>query len=101
MNENQTNSWIFLSAGIGSGTKPVTFRSIVEVADGINHAVPTHKELQAAFKWLTTQGLMRKVGKGFAITADGSRLLAEASSKSNNIFDHWKYLEERFGQISN
>lgn len=101
MNEDQVNSWIFLAAGTGTDREPVTFRSIVGIADAINHAVPTEKELRSAFKWLIEKGLMRKIGKGFQATPEGSRLLTEASSKSTNIFDQWKYLEDRFRQISN
>lgn len=100
MDEDYKNAWIFLSAGMGGDRSPVTFRSILGGADAINHAVPTHQELQTAFKWLTTHGLMKKVGKGFAITDDGSSLLAEASSRSDNIYDHLKYIEKRFGEIS-
>jgi len=100
MDEDYKNAWIFLSAGTGGDPTPVTFRSVLGVADGINHAVPTHKELQTAFKWLTSHGFMKKVGKGFTITEDGSSLLAEAGSRSDNIFDHLKYIEKRFGKIS-
>ena len=100
MNESQTNSWIFLAAGMGGHREPVTFKSIVGVADGINHAVPTSRELQAAFKWLSGHGLVRKVGLGFSLTPYGLRLLEEASSRSNKILDQWKYLEDRFVEIS-
>ena len=101
MTENQVNSWIFLAAVTGNNNGPVTFRSIKGIADAINHAVPTEKELQTAFKWLTARGLMLKVGKGFEVTPEGSRLFTESSSISTNIFDQWKYLEKRFRQISN
>jgi len=59
MNSEEPNSWIFLAAGMSSNS-PITFKSILGVADGINHAVPTHRELQNAFKWLLNHKLISK-----------------------------------------
>jgi hypothetical protein len=53
---------------MGGNSEVVTFRSIIPVADGLNHAVPTERELQNAFKWLVQVGLLEKLGVGFIVT---------------------------------
>jgi len=63
MSNEKTNSWIFLAAGMSSNGLPITYKDVLLIADGINHAVPTHKELQNAFKWLLNHELISKEGK--------------------------------------
>jgi hypothetical protein len=49
MNEEQTISWIFLAIAIGSKNSSININGISQIADGINHAIPTHKEMQNLF----------------------------------------------------
>ena len=77
-----------------------TLNGIIGVADGINHAIPTHKELQNAFGWLSKQGLITKEGKKYQLTEKGLALHKEASAKSNRIFGVWDYLKERFSTLN-
>ena len=51
MTEEQTISWVFLSIAIASEIHPADFRGISMIGDGINHAVPTHKELLDYLSW--------------------------------------------------
>lgn len=96
MRDEKTNSWIFLAVGMASNDSPITFNSVIDIADGINHAVPTHKELQNAFKWLLNQELLSKEGKKYRITDKGMTLLEKAESASNLIFGQWDYIEKQF-----
>ncbi len=86
MSNEKTNSWIFLAAGMSSNGSPIGYKDILLIADGINHAVPMHKELQDAFRWLLNHKLLRKEGKKYSITDEGIELLEQASAKSNLIF---------------
>jgi hypothetical protein len=52
MKEEQVISWIFLAIAIASQNEPTDYKSISMVADGINHAVPTQKELKNSITWL-------------------------------------------------
>jgi len=63
MTNNQTISWIFLATALATNTKPTDMNGISMVADGINHAVPTHKEFLTSIAWLTKQGLIVKQGE--------------------------------------
>jgi len=80
MTDKQTISWIFLATALATNTKPTDMNGISMVADGINHVVPTHKELQTSFAWLTKQGLIIKQGKSYELTNKG-KLKYEAASK--------------------
>src|SRR5688572_19592633 len=62
MTKNQTTSWIFLATAIASQTEPADFSSISDIADGINHAIPTHKELQSSLNWMARTGLVTNTG---------------------------------------
>ena len=96
MATEKTNSWIFLAVAMASSETPTKLNGIIGVADGINHAIPTHKELQSAFSWLSKQGLISKEGKKYQLTDKGLALFKEASAKSNLIFGMWDYLKEQF-----
>ncbi len=100
MSNEKTNSWIFLAAGMSSNGSPISYKDILLIADGINHAVPMHKELQDAFRWLLNHKLLRKEGKKYSITDEGIELLEQASAKSNLIFGQWNYIEEQFDILS-
>ncbi len=100
MTPETINSWIFLAVAMASNESSVTLRDIIGVADGINHAIPTHKELQTAFGWLSKQGLISKEGKKYRLTEKGVALHREASAKSKRIFGVWDYLKERFSNLN-
>ena len=100
MSPETTNSWIFLALAMASDESPTTLNGIIGVADGINHAIPTHKELQNAFGWLSKQGLISKKGKKYQLTNKGLALYKEASAESNLIFGVWDYLKERFSNLN-
>jgi hypothetical protein len=100
MSNEKTNSWIFLAAGMSSNGLPITYKDVLLIADGINHAVPMHKELQCAFRWLLGHKLLRKEGRKYSITDKGIALLKQASAKSNLILRQWDYIEEQFHILS-
>ena len=53
--DRQTISWIFLSTVLASQKEPADYSSISSIADGINHSVPTDKEMQSSLSWLTEE----------------------------------------------
>ncbi|MDQ3321302.1 MAG: hypothetical protein M3525_02405 [Acidobacteriota bacterium] len=101
MSNEKTNSWIFLAVGIATAESSSKLREIVLIADGINHAVPTQKELQIAFKWLSKQHLVLKERSKYRVTETGLYLFEKAKAKSNLILQQWKYIEEHFLNLSN
>jgi len=85
MNHNTIISWIFLSTAFASEQEPANYESISQIADGINHAVPTHKELQTSLSWLTRNELLEKSGKKYQLTKEGIETIAKAKKRTNNI----------------
>ncbi len=71
MTDKQTISWIFLPTALATNTKPTNINGISSVADGINHAVPTQKELQTSISWLIRNELIIKQGKNYELTSKG------------------------------
>jgi predicted transcriptional regulator len=94
MTDKQTISWIFLATALATNRKPTDMNGISSVADGINHAVPTHKELQTSITWLTKQGLIVKQGKNYELTDKGKLEYETASRHSDKLLGIWKVLEK-------
>ena len=67
------------------------------VADGINHAVPTQKELQISIAWLTNKGLILKNGKRYELTNKGKLEYEAVSKNSDKLLAIWKHLEIKLG----
>lgn len=103
MTEEQTRSWIFLATAIATNSEPTDINGISMVADGINHAIPTQKELQSSIKWLLQKKLIIKMGKQYTLTDEGKIEYNQASINTDKIFTIWKNLEIKFkcSSISN
>jgi len=97
MTEAQTYSWIFYAVALASQSEPVSCAGIESVADGINHAVPTQKEMQTSLAWAVSQNLIQKEGKRYRMTEYGKKLLDDASA--GTTMKTWKNLESKFGQL--
>ena len=96
MTDKQTISWIFLAIALATNTKPTDISGISSVADGINHAVPTQKELQISITWLTTKGLIIKQGKNYELTSKGKLEYELASKNNQTVKKVWENLELNF-----
>lgn len=94
MTNNQIISWIFLAIALGSQKEAINYQSISNIADGINHAIPTQKELQIATKWLLEKDLISKQNKKYRLTTKGSKLHEVVSSKNNTIMALWHAFEK-------
>lgn len=84
---------------LASQKEPATFAAISQVADGINHAVPTHSELQRALKWLITSGMAQKVGPGYLLTPQGSEVVASVRSEHSTTSQVWLALTASLGTL--
>jgi predicted transcriptional regulator len=70
MTKSKQYAWIFLSVGESASG----LDEIIGAADGINHAIPTHKELQESLGWLIENGLIHKAGKKYFLTDAGKAI---------------------------
>ena len=95
MKESEVISWIFMATAMASETEPTDFNGISLIADGINHAIPTHKEIQLSISWLFDKGLVTKYGKKYTLTPEGKSEYKSATETTNTLLKIWKNLEEK------
>jgi predicted transcriptional regulator len=89
----QTYSWIFYAVASASNSGPSKFLEIEKIADGINHAIPTHKEISESTTWLNSMGLIVKDGKKFDLTEKGKQVFKGLSKESRTIMEVWSSIE--------
>lgn len=90
----QTHAWLFLSVP----DEPAPLQDVIAAADGINHAIPTDRELQVSLGWLRAQGLVKKVGRKYSRTPAGVAVRAACSAKT--IMKTWDTVAARFAATS-
>ena len=96
MTEIQTNSWIFLAIALASKLAPADIKGISEIADGINHAVPTQKELRSSISWLVINGYVEGSNSRYSLTKRGLIEFNFASLNTDSLLNIWKNLERQF-----
>ncbi len=99
MDETQTTSWILYALALASQTKPADFAAVSMVADGINHAVPTHKELQSSLRWLVANGMAQKQGSHYSLTKQGLAVMEAAQKQGNTTLQVWGALTNALRRI--
>ncbi|MDM8162208.1 hypothetical protein QUH73_20510 [Labilibaculum sp. K2S] len=99
MSDTETISWIFLAIAFASEKEPSDFNGITKIADGINHAVPTQKEMQSSIKWLLNNDLIVKIGKKYSLTDNGIELVNNSRLNETGILNMWKNLEQLIKNI--
>ena len=96
MTEAQTYAWIFYAATAAAGNQPTKHREIEAVADGINHAVPTHKEMATSFKWAESKGLLQRDGKLIQLTDEGRKFASQFTEKPGSAMKTWDRITAAF-----
>jgi len=91
----KTYSWILYSIALACGERPARRKEIEQVADGINHAIPTDREIFASVKWLNERDLIEKVGKGWCLTVKGQELIDNTISKSGGLLTIWERISKK------
>ena len=95
MDNSTTISWIFLAIALSSDKSPVDFRGISQVADGINHAVPSHKEIQDSISWLLRKDLIIKIGNKYSLSDLGKDFIKDSETDSKTILKIWENIENK------
>lgn len=95
MKESEIVSWIFLAIGMAAQNEPASLKEISTIADGINHAVPTEKEIRISVSWLLQNEQIEKMGSKYRLTKQGLIIYNFASLKTNNLLEIWKNIERQ------
>ena len=94
-NEKRIIAWIYLALSMACESEPADLNEISMIADGINHAVPTQKELQNSTSWLMNKGLINKLGKKYTLTEKGKEDYTTAQKETKTLLKIWDNLEKR------
>ncbi len=100
MADFQNISWIFLATAMASQERGANAAGISAVADGINHSVPTQKELQSSLSWLQTRNLVIKEQGKYNLTDHGQELFQQVRKKSDILLKMWENLETDLRSIN-
>ncbi len=94
MTDTQVFAWIFFSIQ----EELSSLQQIIGNADAINHAIPSHRELQMSLGWLQRQGLIQRKKKQYCLTKPGLVISKKVSSKSK--FKTWDKTTEYLSKLS-
>lgn len=98
MDNSTTISWIFLSIALSSDKSPVDFKGISQVADGINHAVPSHKEIQNSVSWLLRKDFILKIGNKYSLSDLGKNILIDSEKNTKTVLNIWKNIDNKISK---
>lgn len=87
MTDKQIISWIFLAIALGSQKINIGIKEISEVADGINHAVPTKREIKLAIEFLLKEEIINKDDKKYSLSKKG-HIIYNAASLNTTVFSN-------------
>jgi hypothetical protein len=88
----ESDAWIFLAVADAAAGDPAPLDRIVAVADAINHAIPTERELEGGFTRLLRADLIRQVERDLGLTAAGAALAARGKAASEAWLEQWEFL---------
>ena len=91
--EDKFNSLIFLSIAFAAKDKKVDISEISDVADGINHSLPSPIEIRNSILWLIKKNLVLEKNERYGLTKKGETIFNKAKSDERSIFDIWKNLD--------
>ena len=95
MTDAETFSWILLSIHEHGSTR----RQISEMADAINHAIPTDCEMEMSLRWLQKRGFVREDSSRFVLTDTGAAFVAHFSSATRPIMQTWHAVSDAIQEI--
>ncbi|MBG6111888.1 hypothetical protein IWX84_002779 [Flavobacterium sp. CG_9.10] len=100
MIQEQIVSWIFLAIAMASETTAANLTEISMIADGINHAIPTPRELQSSISWLIKNDLIIKQERRYHLSEKGKLEYENASENNKVLFNIWKNLEKNIAEYN-
>jgi predicted transcriptional regulator len=98
MTNLETTFWIFLALAISSQNNPTDYAGISQIADGINHVIPSQKEMQNSISWLINQKLILKVAGKYSLTETGNKIYTETQNETKILLKMWKSVENKFNE---
>ncbi len=85
---------MFLAIAYASRKESANFKGVSGVANGINHAIPNHNELQKSIKWLLEKELIVKSGKKYTLSGKGSKFISHSKEHISTTSELLKMIEQ-------
>lgn len=101
MDKDKTAAWIFMATAIAARTGGANVIGIAEIADGINHSLPTDQEIQTSLDRLLELGLIIESGENYAVTSKGKQQYELSDKNSGSLFAIWEKLENQIKTLPN
>jgi hypothetical protein len=95
-----TIAWIFLAVGLASQKSAADRSAISQLADGINHAVPTHEEMETSLSFLTTAGLISVQNGKFSLSITGAAIYKKVFENELPLLSAWKLTTEEISRLA-
>ena len=95
----RTDPWIFLAIARETEGEWVSLEDLIRVADYINHAIPSHEEIEGAVNRFLAAGLVNIDVDKFCLTSAGAALYRRVREKSNNMLKQWEIMAEYIKEI--
>jgi len=91
---HSSDSWILISIAYAGRKKLTGLVDIIAIADAINHAIPTTREMDRAINRLLAARLISNKRGTFAVTKTGLAAIAKMERRSKGVLTLWDNLHK-------
>jgi hypothetical protein len=92
-----SDAWILMAIAVASPNAPAQLAEIMEIADGINHALLTREELNGAIGRLGTAALVQSSDVGYSVSAAGRTMYDAATARSRSLIGQLEVIQASLG----
>lgn len=89
-----SDAWLLLAIALAAGEhSSAHLRSVVQLADGVQHAIPTKDEMDGALGRLQRAGYVRYVGETVELLVDGRTFVERTTQRVRSLLDQQHAIE--------
>ncbi len=83
-----SDAWLLLAIGMTAKGRSATLSEVIGAADGINHAIMTHAEVDQGIERLQAARLIEASPAGLSTTEEGAGLVERAGRRRRSAVNH-------------
>ena len=93
-----SDAWLLLAIGLATDERPIaSLASVIQVADGIQHAIPSKDEMDGALGRLQRAEYVRLTSEGVEMLEPGRQLLKRTDRVFRGLIDRQHAIEKALG----
>jgi len=90
-----SDAWLLLAIGLAAEQRPIApLASVIELADGIQHAIPAKEEMDGALGRLQRAGYIRHTREGVEFLEQGRQLVKRPNRVFRGLLDRQDAIEK-------